>query len=68
MGKQWHVCTDCGTPHIDNCPRCFGFGLLLPNCMPIAAAEAADDSVPWDDVSVACWECGSTWRGVKVTR
>lgn len=32
-----HGCTDCDTPHVDNCPNCFGYGLYKGKDVPIRA-------------------------------
>lgn len=69
MTSPLRVCTSCAVHHYENCPDCWGFGLMektsidFPGGIPISASEAMDEDIttpPWK----ACPTCHSTPKGV----
>lgn len=69
---KWHICTECKINHIDNCPRCFGFGILKRYIeddlvVPIISSQAIDFNEgrlieDWKK----CPSCDSTPYGVNI--
>lgn len=39
------ICTTCPEPHVDNCPKCFGFGVTSTGA-PISAHYVTDENPP----------------------
>jgi len=60
-GQPLRVCTTCDVRHYDNCPDCFGFGVLRPGAagVPMSAHRAVEGGK-----SYPCPTCGSDQRGV----
>lgn len=57
------VCTKCTPIHIENCPDCYGFGLVAVSNLRVRAADACNEAL-WSGF-VACQTCGSDYRGWK---
>lgn len=51
LPNNFRVCITCDTPHVENCPKCFGWGFY--NEVPISANEIGDHPNDY----TACPEC-----------
>lgn len=64
-----HICTDCHTPHVDNCDECFGWGLKAAQTaegilVPVGSArsQTLDPAL-----SIPCPMCGGTVAGAPMS-
>jgi hypothetical protein len=50
---EHNICTTCSPSHVDNCPKCFGWGLTSSGA-PISASRAVSPPEGWKK----CPVCG----------
>lgn len=55
LPKDFRVCVSCSVPHVENCPKCFGWGFHL-NGVPIRADEVENVNKNGLDFEM-CFEC-----------
>lgn len=69
---QWRVCRECHPAHIENCDKCFGYGLYVTKTGsrgPVNAYDAWMHGRSLDsDVLVDCERCGSGIEGYDSRR
>lgn len=75
--KEFNICTTCDVQHFDNCPACYGFGVLVANGLDHsmyvptsagAAQQLRDGARSGLLVPVPCPNCHSTIAGLPGTR
>lgn len=70
MFKSLKICNSCFVPHYEDCPDCFGFGLIEINGknIPLAASIAAklikNESHKSHKIISKCAKCNSSFKGI----
>lgn len=68
IGDPLHLCTVCSPAHYDNCPECWGFGVLIHptlGAVPVSASRAHDRQFSNIHPS-PCPRCHSTIDGAVI--
>lgn len=62
--KKLHICTKCAPKHYENCPYCFGYGVLSKVIDGMHVPVTADQIQNPPEDCIKCPFCDSTTAGI----